>query len=119
MAKYRDRVRIIADILKVAREGARKTKIMYIANLSYSLLEKYLRETTAMGFLSYDNYAYQVTDKGLVFLEKYDDFSSKYSHVENEVQKMLFEKEALERLCEPVQRSVERSKVVSRRRRQF
>jgi predicted transcriptional regulator len=116
MAKYRDRVRIIADILKVAREGAKKTKIMYIANLSYSLLEKYLRETTAMGFLSHDDSAYQVTEKGLVFLEKYDDFSSKYSRVENEVQKMLFEKEALERLCEPVKNSHQKNSQKLRRK---
>ncbi len=93
-------MKIIADILKVAREGAKKTKIMYVANLSYSLLEKYLGETTTMGFLFFDNYAYQVTEKGQAFLEKYDDFSSKYSRMENEIQRMLFEKETLERLCE-------------------
>ena len=101
MAKYRNRIDIIAAVLNVAVKGARKTRIMYIANLSYKLLEKYLRETLELGFVGSSNGDYQVTDKGLAFLEKYSDFSSKYSRIENERQKMLFEKETLEKLCQP------------------
>lgn len=109
MSKYRSRIDIIAAILNVARQGVCKTRIMYIANLSYRLLEKYLKETVELGFLGFDNSGYRVTDKGLAFLEKYVNFSDKYSRIESERQKMLFEKETLEKLCQPNSASVQSS----------
>jgi predicted transcriptional regulator len=42
MGKYRDGLGIIADILHAAGSGAKKTRIMGVANLSYTLFEKYL-----------------------------------------------------------------------------
>jgi predicted transcriptional regulator len=101
MAKHRGRLEIIVDILNVAGKGARKTKIMYIANLSYKLVEKYLPETIRLGFIYFGNGLYEVTEKGRTFLDKYNDFSSRYSKVESELRRMLFEKETLQRLCEP------------------
>ena len=98
--RYRSRLQIIADILNIVRRGSGKTKVMYLANLSYALLEKYLGETVASGFVSRDRLIYRVTEKGLDFLEKYKDFSSRYSRVSSEMRKMQLEKEALEKLCE-------------------
>lgn len=116
MVKYRGRLEIIVDILNVATKGAKKTRIMYIANLSYQLLEKYLEETVGLGFVCFGNNCYEVTDKGRTFLEKYNDFSSRYQKVDSEFQKMLFERETLERLCEPV-RNISLRAVSARRRR--
>ena len=42
MGRYRNKLRIIADILLIACRRARKTQIMYQANLSYRLLCRYL-----------------------------------------------------------------------------
>jgi len=42
LGKYRDSLCIVAAILESANSGASKTRIMYQANLSFSLLEKYL-----------------------------------------------------------------------------
>jgi len=113
--KYRGRLEIIVDILNVASSGAKKTRIMYFANLSYRLLEKYLEETLKLGFIFFNDYRYEVTEKGRTFLEKYNDFSSRYSKIDTELQRVLFEREALEKLCEPP-RNVE-SRLISQRRR--
>lgn len=43
--KYRHKLEIIRDMLSVALRKTRKTKIMYQTNLSYSLMEKYLRDS--------------------------------------------------------------------------
>lgn len=99
--KYRDELGIIADILHAAGNGAKKTRIMYVANLSHELLEKYLWATTQSGFLRANDVGYEVTEKGLAFLEKYGDFSSKYSRLENELQSAMFEREILKRMCQP------------------
>jgi predicted transcriptional regulator len=115
--KYRQRINIIADILNVAGSGAKKTKIMYVANLSYQLLEKYLEETVNIGFVRFNGNGYEVTEKGRLFLEKYAQFSSRYSELKSELEIMMFEKEVLERMCELSARTASRLTSRSRRRK--
>lgn len=40
LGKNRDRLSIVAAILEAVNSGASKTRIMFSANLSFSLLEK-------------------------------------------------------------------------------
>jgi predicted transcriptional regulator len=101
VAKHRNRVDIIADVLDVAAHGAKKTRIMYIANLSYRLLEKYLNETISIGFMQFNENGYEVTEKGRSFLEHYVQFSRKYSDLEGKLEDMRFEREVLDRMCRP------------------
>jgi predicted transcriptional regulator len=100
MSRYRSRLEIIADILNAVGDGARKTRIMYIANLSYKLLGKYLKRTVGADLININNDYYEVTEKGRVFLERFDDFSSRYSKLEKQLEEMSFEREVLERMCE-------------------
>lgn len=97
--KYRRRFQIIADIIGVAEQGAKKTKIMYLANLSYRLLTKYLADTVKIGFIEEGDGGYRSTDKGRIFLEKYGEFSSKYSKLASDFEGLKFEMEVLERMC--------------------
>ena len=101
MAKYRDGLGIIADILHAAGSGAKKTRIMGVANLSYTLFEKYLKDTIQIGFLRMSNGGFEVTEKGQNFLEKYVSFSSRYSKLESELRSILSEREVLKNMCEP------------------
>jgi len=50
MGRNRDRLSIVAAILEAANPGTSKTRIMCSANLSFSLLEKYLDVTSRAGF---------------------------------------------------------------------
>lgn len=97
--KYRRRFEIIADILGVVNNGAKKTRIMYSANLSYSILEKYLAETIKLGFIRLKGDIYEITEKGRIFLEMHAAFSMKYSQVQKELEKIKFEMEVLEEMC--------------------
>lgn len=99
MVRYRRRFEIIADILDATGDGAKKTRIMYGANLSHSLLEKYLVEMIDIGFLRTNKEGYEVTEKGQIFLEKYNEFSSKYSNLRRELENLKFEREILENMC--------------------
>lgn len=94
-----DGLRIIADILKVAAKGSKKTRIMYFANLSYRLLEKYLEETVHIGFLSPDSDGYRTTEKGLMFLERYSVYSDRYSRIEKDLNSLKSEMQVLDRMC--------------------
>ena len=110
MGKYRNRIEIIADILNVAIVGVNKTKIMYVANLSYRLLEKYLHEIIALDFIAFRNNSYEVTEKGRDFLERYNEFSRKYIMIEDELRKILLEREVLERLCEGPEQNLKKKR---------
>ncbi|MEM2352478.1 MAG: winged helix-turn-helix domain-containing protein [Thermoproteota archaeon] len=100
MVKYRRRIEIIADILSSAAGGAtKKTRIMYAANLSYSLLEKYLAESISLNLLRLSSNGYEVTEKGIVFLEKYEHFTSRFSKIQKEMQTAISERKELEDMC--------------------
>jgi len=66
----RDRIEIIAEILQVAKNGAKKTRIMYQCNLSYRQTKKYLNHLLRIGFLRIGN-SFHTTEKGLKFLQTY------------------------------------------------
>jgi len=118
MAKHRDRIGIIADVLKAAGNGTRKTRIMRTANLSYGLLRKYLDEAVAIGYLTFSGEGYGVTEDGSAFLKKYSEYSSRYSNVGKELESMKLEKEELTRMCTsdrtPESKALERNQRVSK-----
>jgi len=79
--QYRSRIRIAADILEIAKQGSRKTKIMYLGNLSFDLLEKYLNMLVNYGLIEVvadPGRTYTATEKGRRFLEDYQELQ-KYS----------------------------------------
>lgn len=91
----------MADILAIASENARKTKIMYGANLSYKVLQKYLSEIIGASLVSYDDGSqeYVLTSKGEKFLEAYQTYSKDNMAVEKSLNQVLTEKRFLEELC--------------------
>ncbi len=79
---YRNRMEIAAGILQIAKNGSRKTRIMYLGNLSFDLLQKYLDMLVNLGLLTVRNgeeKIYLATDKGHEFLE---DFNELQKHAE-------------------------------------
>lgn len=79
----RSRVEILASILNVAGHGTLKTHIMYKANLSHRQLEKYLAFLESNGMLhetvnEMGTRVYQVTDKGIEFLNDFARLSKAY-----------------------------------------
>ncbi len=61
---------IIAEILKTAKNGAKKTRIIHSCGLSYRFVQKYLALLLETGLLRIGN-SYHTTDKGMGFLRKY------------------------------------------------
>ena len=109
MAKNRDRLRIIAAILEASRTGASKTHIMFAANLSYKLLEKYLTIAKEAGFIQLQDSIYQLTIQGEAFLEQYRAFYTEYSKLQASLQALGNEHEKLEKQCVKSMLCTERS----------
>ena len=70
----RSRTEIVAMILDAANEGTTKTKIMYIAFLSYNQLNEYLSILLENNLIEYLDGAnkYKTTGKGLNYLKMHN-----------------------------------------------
>src|SRR4030066_1575363 len=101
MGNYRGRLDIIADILNVASRNPKKTQIMYQANLSYKVLQKYLSEIVGSSLIGYEDekQCYKLTDKGRAFLEAYQKYTKTNKHVEKRLNDVASKKKILLDLC--------------------
>jgi predicted transcriptional regulator len=77
--QYRGRIEITANILQIAQSGSRKTRIMYLGNLSFDLTQKYLRQLLALQLIEVREKIYAITPKGERFLA---DFQELQKHAE-------------------------------------
>src|SRR3990172_13206954 len=98
MGNYRGRLDIIADILNAASRNAKKTQIMYQANLSYKVLQRYLAETRGAQLINVENNSYMLTAKGREFLEAYERYSKTNKHVEKRIDDVASQEKVLESL---------------------
>lgn len=88
MVKHREKFEIIANMLGVIKDGARKTHVMYKANLSYLLLRKYLEELLSEELIYADGNYFFLTNKGIEFLElyaNYEESCEKFNQQKNQI----------------------------------
>ncbi len=69
---------ICADLLNVAKEGAKKTQLVYKANLNFKIIKKYITRLSEYGFLDSERGEYFTTDKGNRFLTKYQEVTEPF-----------------------------------------
>jgi predicted transcriptional regulator len=76
LSKRRDQLHIVNEILKVAKRGASKTRIMYNANLSFKGVNQYLNFMMENELLlkTHDDCkpVYYASEKGLTFINSYN-----------------------------------------------
>ena len=100
MGKNRDRLCIIAAILEATNYGSSKTRIMFSANLSFKLLEKYLGLVMSAGFVQVSGSVYLLTESGREFLRLYNDFHERYAKAQEQIEALDSEHAKLAQLCE-------------------
>jgi predicted transcriptional regulator len=100
MGNYRDRLQIVADILLITSKRAKKTQIMYQANLSYRLLCRYLHDVLGAGLVCSDEGdCYVLTAKGKEFLSQHQEYSRRCRNLEEHLNHVSNEKTFLEKMC--------------------
>ena len=76
----RDRLQIMAEIIKLTKESQLKTRIMYSANLSFSQLNQYLSFLTDKGFIRVrvenGKKLFEATTKGKKYIDNYVEMSN-------------------------------------------
>ncbi len=101
LGSHRSRLDIVAEMLYAIREKAKKTQIMYRSNLSYALLMKYLNELNSSYLARFEpnESRYVLTEKGLDFLSRYEDYLKRNKYVEKRISDINDRRRALEDLC--------------------
>lgn len=101
MGKYRKRLEIVADILSVvSNNDAKKTRIMYMANLSWDLLTRYLNDLMEAGLVRFGSSdRYVLTSKGKRFLDRFSEYCKRRKTVEKQLKDVKSEKMTLENMC--------------------
>jgi predicted transcriptional regulator len=101
LVNYRDRLDIIADILAVVSREAKKTQIMYQANLSYKVLQRYLSEIVEAALVTFQdaNQLYLLTGKGHEYLNAYKEYSRCRRNMEKRLNEFSTKRKILENLC--------------------
>jgi predicted transcriptional regulator len=84
----------------VAISGAKKTQIMYGANLSFKILNRYLEDVISSSLLKLeDQQQYFVTQKGQDFLRAYERYSKINKKADTHLASVRASKKALEDFC--------------------
>jgi predicted transcriptional regulator len=99
LGKNRDRLCIVAAILEAANLGVSKTRIMFMANLSFKLLEKYLGVVLGAGFVRVEGCRYELTERGREFLKQYRRFHERYVGAQKYLEALGCEREKLALSC--------------------
>ena len=69
----RSDIDIYADILKATREGIKKTRIVYQANLNFQIVKGYLKKLLEGGLLrKTEDRMFITTEKGFQFIHQYE-----------------------------------------------
>jgi predicted transcriptional regulator len=69
---------ICADLLKVAMDGAKKTQLVYRANLNFKIVKKYIERLSENGLLVNVNKSYFTTERGFTFINRYHELVGSY-----------------------------------------
>ena len=65
----------MAEILRIARKGAKKTRLVYGANLNFKLLREYLNELEKVGLIvdhTEKDGLIETTERGVQYLNYYE-----------------------------------------------
>lgn len=99
-SRYRSGLEIAVDVLSIASVKSKKTKIMYQANLSFRLIEKYMRSLLDRGLLECDDSAhYLTTARGKEFLQMYMEYVERCRRIGEDVDGAQKDRLLLENMC--------------------
>ena len=103
MSKHRNDLEIVRDILAIVfdEKDVRKTHIMYRANLSYRLLEKYLSRIQGLNLVAVTEKGFfRLTEDGRSYLKECDSLIDVRNEVREQFRTVESKKTALEELLD-------------------
>ena len=78
----RHKLDVIFEILSLAQGGVRRTRLVYLTNINFSMLKRYLNVLFRMGLIKDQGKVLVTTPRGVRFVEEYDEFTSRWKFYE-------------------------------------
>jgi len=78
----RHKLDVIFEVLSLAQDGVKRTRLVYLTNINFSMLGRYLNVLFRMGLIVDKGKMLVTTPRGVRFVEKYDEFRSKWNFYE-------------------------------------
>ena len=98
--KHRSGLEIAVDVLSIVSVRTRKTRIMYQANLSFRLIEKYLAVLLEQGLLKCEaGRCYLITQRGKKFLQMYTEYVERCKKIGDDMDDAHRKRRMLENMC--------------------
>ena len=69
----RHKLDIMADLLRLSKNGSKKTRLVYLANINFNMLKKYVTLLMSKGFIYYSDDLIYASRVGCDYLRQYDE----------------------------------------------
>ena len=79
----RHKLDIMADLLRLSRDGSKKTRFVYLANINFNMLKKYVTLLESKGFIYNSDDLIYTTREGFDFLRQYDELMMAWDLMDN------------------------------------
>ena len=80
----RHKLDIMADLLRLSKNGSKKTRLVYLANINFNMLKKYVTLLESKGFIYNSDDLIFTSREGFDFLRQYDELMMAWDLVDND-----------------------------------
>ena len=80
----RHKLDIMADLLRLSKNGSKKTRLVYLANINFNMLKKYVALLESKGFIYNSDDLIFTSREGFDFLRQYDELMMAWDLVDND-----------------------------------
>lgn len=85
----RHKLDIMADLLRLSKNGSKKTRLVYLSNINFNMLKKYVALLESKGFI-YDSEGLIYTSReGFDFLRQYDELMIAWDLMDNDAKEPM------------------------------
>ena len=82
----RHKLDIMADILRLSKDGSKKTRLVYLANINFNMLKKYVSLLESKGFIYSSDDLFYTSREGFDFLRQYDELMMAWDLIDNDAE---------------------------------
>jgi predicted transcriptional regulator len=85
----RHKLDIMADLLRLSKDGSKKTRLVYLANINFNMLKKYVTLLKSKGFIYNSDDLIYTSREGFDFLRKYDELMMAWDLMDNDLREPM------------------------------
>ena len=75
----------MADLLRLSKNGSKKTRLVYLANINFNMLKKYVLVLESKGFIYNSDELIYTSSEGFAFLRQYDELMMSWDLMDKNV----------------------------------